>query len=91
MKLIDCFYSKYTNATGRAWMDLRFFMLNDSIALAFQARPSWEFSLSRLRPDIRLLENGDIDGAANEKNRLEEKQREARKSRKKGKEEWKPR
>lgn len=45
----------------------------------------------RLRPDIRLLENGDIDGAANEKNRLEEKQREARKARKKGKEDWKPR
>ncbi|ROT63114.1 putative oxysterol-binding protein 1A [Penaeus vannamei] len=35
--------------------------------------------------------NGDIDGAANEKNRLEEKQREARKARKKGKEDWKPR
>uniref|UniRef100_A0A0L8FQ03 Oxysterol-binding protein n=1 Tax=Octopus bimaculoides TaxID=37653 RepID=A0A0L8FQ03_OCTBM len=30
---------------------------------------------SRLRPDIRLLEQGDIDGAAIEKNRLEEKQR----------------
>ncbi|XP_042229027.1 oxysterol-binding protein-related protein 1-like [Homarus americanus] len=45
----------------------------------------------RLRPDIRLLESGDIDAAANEKNRLEEKQRDARKSRKKGKEEWKAR
>lgn len=37
---------------------------------------------SRLRPDIRKLENGDLDGAIAEKNRLEEKQREARKARK---------
>ncbi|KAF4527966.1 hypothetical protein B566_EDAN014958 [Ephemera danica] len=36
----------------------------------------------RLRPDIRKLEEGDIDGAAAEKNRLEEKQRDARKDRK---------
>ncbi|XP_054723280.1 oxysterol-binding protein-related protein 2-like isoform X1 [Uloborus diversus] len=40
---------------------------------------------SRLRPDIRKLEEGDVDGAAFEKNRLEEKQREARKIRKKEK------
>ena len=37
----------------------------------------------RLRPDIRKLENGDLDGAATEKQRLEEKQREVRKNRKK--------
>jgi len=37
---------------------------------------------SRLRPDIRKLENGDQDGAASEKARLEEKQRDSRKSRK---------
>lgn len=37
---------------------------------------------SRLRPDIRKLEEGDIDGAIAEKTRLEEKQRDARKSRK---------
>lgn len=49
------------------------------------------FVFFRIRPDIRLLENGDIDGAANEKNRLEEKQRDARKSRKKSKAEWKAR
>lgn len=48
-------------------------------------------ALLRLRPDIRLLENGDIDGAANEKNRLEEKQRDARKNRKKSKADWKAR
>ncbi|KMQ83948.1 oxysterol-binding protein 1, partial [Lasius niger] len=37
---------------------------------------------SRLRPDIRKLENGDQDGAASEKARLEEKQRDSRKARK---------
>ncbi|XP_058804614.1 oxysterol-binding protein-related protein 2 isoform X2 [Phymastichus coffea] len=37
---------------------------------------------SRLRPDVRKLENGDHDGAASEKSRLEDKQRESRKSRK---------
>uniref|UniRef100_A0A8D8TVJ2 Oxysterol-binding protein n=2 Tax=Cacopsylla melanoneura TaxID=428564 RepID=A0A8D8TVJ2_9HEMI len=47
---------------------------------------------SRLRPDIRKLEAGDLDGAAAEKARLEDKQREARKARK-GKKgsEWKSR
>ncbi|XP_018330355.1 oxysterol-binding protein-related protein 1 isoform X2 [Agrilus planipennis] len=48
---------------------------------------------SRLRPDIRKLEQGDIDGAAVEKTRLENKQREANKLRK-GKRagmEWTPR
>ncbi|ELU10803.1 hypothetical protein CAPTEDRAFT_156226 [Capitella teleta] len=45
---------------------------------------------SRLRPDIRRMEEGDIDGAAIEKNRLEEKQRAVRKERKKSKSEWKP-
>lgn len=37
---------------------------------------------SRLRPDIRMLEAGDIDGAAAEKTRLEEKQRDAKKTKK---------
>uniref|UniRef100_A0A6A7FV43 Oxysterol-binding protein n=3 Tax=Hirondellea gigas TaxID=1518452 RepID=A0A6A7FV43_9CRUS len=47
---------------------------------------------SRLRPDIRLLEEGDIEGASNEKTRLEEKQRDTRKTRKKKyKDEWKSR
>ncbi|KAL3289347.1 hypothetical protein HHI36_022784 [Cryptolaemus montrouzieri] len=41
---------------------------------------------SRLRPDIRKLEQGDMDGAASEKNRLEEKQRCSNKSRKSKKE-----
>lgn len=33
---------------------------------------------SRFRPDVRKLEEGDLDAAASEKQRLEEKQREAR-------------
>lgn len=33
---------------------------------------------SRFRPDVRKLEEGDLDAAASEKHRLEEKQREAR-------------
>nr|XP_043896034.1 oxysterol-binding protein-related protein 1-like isoform X2 [Solea senegalensis] len=46
---------------------------------------------SRLRPDIRAMENGDIDLASAEKKRLEEKQRMARKNRTKSTEEWKTR
>lgn len=46
---------------------------------------------SRLRPDIRAMENGDIDHASAEKKRLEEKQRMARKNRSKSSEEWKHR
>ncbi|XP_071773109.1 oxysterol-binding protein-related protein 1-like isoform X1 [Centroberyx gerrardi] len=45
----------------------------------------------RLRPDIRALENGDIDLASAEKKRLEEKQRMARKNRTKSSDEWKTR
>ncbi|XP_035527412.1 oxysterol-binding protein-related protein 1-like isoform X2 [Morone saxatilis] len=46
---------------------------------------------SRLRPDIRAMENGDIDLASAEKKRLEEKQRMARKNRNKSTDEWKTR
>lgn len=46
---------------------------------------------SRFRPDIRKLEQGDIDGAAVEKTRLEEKQRDASKQRKTKKStDWSP-
>ncbi|XP_036378061.1 oxysterol-binding protein-related protein 1 isoform X1 [Megalops cyprinoides] len=45
----------------------------------------------RWRPDIRAMENGDIDLASEEKKRLEEKQRAARKIRSKSDEEWKTR
>ncbi|XP_054622637.1 oxysterol-binding protein-related protein 1-like isoform X3 [Dunckerocampus dactyliophorus] len=46
---------------------------------------------SRLRPDIRAMENGDIDVASAEKKRLEEKQRMARKNRGKSTDDWKTR
>ncbi|XP_028309421.1 oxysterol-binding protein-related protein 2-like isoform X2 [Gouania willdenowi] len=46
---------------------------------------------SRLRPDIRAMENGDIDLSSREKERLEEKQRAARRERSKDEEEWTPR
>ncbi|XP_029013033.1 oxysterol-binding protein-related protein 2-like [Betta splendens] len=42
----------------------------------------------RFRPDIRAMENGDMDKASIEKERLEEKQRAARKDRAKNDEEW---
>uniref|UniRef100_A0A8C8JD18 Oxysterol-binding protein n=1 Tax=Oncorhynchus tshawytscha TaxID=74940 RepID=A0A8C8JD18_ONCTS len=42
----------------------------------------------RLRPDIRAMENGDMDQASREKARLEEKQRSAQKDRSKDEEEW---
>lgn len=41
---------------------------------------------SRFRPDIRLMEEGQIERAAQEKTRLEEKQRDARKVRRNRKE-----
>ena len=44
----------------------------------------------RRRPDQRALENGDVELASKEKNRLEEKQRAARKIREENKETWKP-
>ncbi|KAM4552148.1 oxysterol-binding protein-related protein 1-like isoform 3-T3 [Odontesthes bonariensis] len=44
---------------------------------------------SRLRPDIRAMENGNIDLASAEKKRLEEKQRVAQKNRSKSTEDWK--
>lgn len=45
---------------------------------------------SRLRPDIRLLEEGDVDKASLEKHRVEEKQRENRKIIAEKNEEFKP-
>lgn len=48
--------------------------------------------ICRFRPDIKKLEMNDLDGAAAEKNRLEEKQREVRSLRKRKKiPEWNPR
>ncbi|CAG01771.1 unnamed protein product, partial [Tetraodon nigroviridis] len=42
----------------------------------------------RFRPDIRAMENGNMNKASTEKERLEEKQRAARKDRAKNDEEW---
>ncbi|ODM94390.1 Oxysterol-binding protein-related protein 1, partial [Orchesella cincta] len=43
---------------------------------------------SRFRPDIRKLEEGDLDGAAEEKNKLEEKQRKLLKAKSDLKPQW---
>ncbi|CAL8363947.1 unnamed protein product [Lota lota] len=57
-----------------------------------EMEPGLEASLPptdcRLRPDIRAMENGLMDEASREKERLEQKQREARKERAKSQEEW---
>ncbi|XP_061682079.1 oxysterol-binding protein-related protein 2-like isoform X3 [Syngnathoides biaculeatus] len=45
----------------------------------------------RMRPDVRAMENGDIDLASEEKKRLEEKQRAAHKKSSKTDDEWKTR
>ncbi|KAM4623204.1 oxysterol-binding protein-related protein 2 isoform 1-T3 [Discoglossus pictus] len=45
----------------------------------------------RLRPDIRGMENGDLDQASKEKERLEEKQRASRRDRAKTNDEWRTR
>lgn len=42
----------------------------------------------RFRPDIRAMENGNMDEASKEKERLEEKQRASRKERARNEEEW---
>ena len=45
---------------------------------------------SRFRPDQRLLEDGLVDDASDEKYRLEDKQRTARRKRESSKQTWKP-
>ncbi|CAF4657970.1 unnamed protein product, partial [Rotaria sp. Silwood1] len=54
-------------------------------------RPPLPPTDARFRPDIRKMEEGDIDLAGEEKNRLEEKQRETRRAMEKQREEWQPR
>ncbi|XP_062282737.1 oxysterol-binding protein-related protein 2-like [Scomber scombrus] len=57
-----------------------------------ELEPGMEASLAstdcRFRPDIRAMENGNMDEASQEKERLEEKQRAARKERAKNEDEW---
>ena len=45
---------------------------------------------SRRRSDIRSLEEGDLDGAGTHKHRIEEKQREHKRSRESRKVDWTP-
>ncbi|XP_013857236.1 oxysterol-binding protein-related protein 2 [Austrofundulus limnaeus] len=60
-----------------------------------ELEPGMEATLAptdcRFRPDIRAMENGNMDEASREKERLEEKQRAARKDRAKLNEEWRTR
>ncbi|TKS77262.1 Oxysterol-binding protein-related protein 2 [Collichthys lucidus] len=57
-----------------------------------ELEPGMEATLApsdcRFRPDIRAMENGNMEEASREKERLEEKQRAARKERAKNDEEW---
>jgi len=56
-----------------------------------KTRPPLPPTDSRFRPDIRKMEEGDIDLAGQEKDRLEEKQRAARRAIEKRREDWQPR
>lgn len=56
-----------------------------------QNRPPLPPTDARFRPDIRKMEEGNIDLAGQEKNRLEEKQRATRQLMEKRREEWQPR
>ncbi|CAF2034344.1 unnamed protein product [Rotaria magnacalcarata] len=65
--------------------------LNEWSEEGSKLRPSLAPTDSRFRPDIRKMEDGNIDLAGDEKNRLEEKQRAARRAMEKRREEWQPR
>lgn len=54
-------------------------------------RPRLPPTDSRFRPDIRRLEEGNVDMASQEKNRLEEKQRATRQLMENRREKWEPR
>ncbi len=56
-----------------------------------KTRPLLPPTDSRFRPDIRKMEEGDIDSAGQEKDRLEEKQRATRRAMEKRREEWQAR
>ena len=65
--------------------------LNEWTAETQKLHPALPPTDSRFRPDIRRMEEGNIDLAGQEKNRLEEKQRAARADLEKRREEWQPR
>ena len=56
-----------------------------------KTRPPLPPTDSRFRPDIRQMEEGNIDLAGQEKDRLEEKQRVSRRTLEKRREDWQPR
>jgi len=60
-------------------------------AITENLRPNLPPTDTRLRPDQRAMEDGEYDFAATEKNRVEEKQRAARRARESKGEEFKPR
>ena len=66
-------------------------VLNEWTVEDQKTRPSLPPTDSRFRPDIRQMEEGHIDQASQEKNRLEEKQRETRQIMERRGEEWRPR
>ncbi|EXJ83294.1 hypothetical protein A1O1_06913 [Capronia coronata CBS 617.96] len=59
-------------------------------ALPDNLRPHLPPTDTRLRPDQRAMEDGEYDLAATEKNRVEEKQRAARRQREAAGDEWRP-
>ncbi|KAI1620449.1 Oxysterol-binding protein-domain-containing protein [Exophiala viscosa] len=59
-------------------------------AVSDTLRPHLPPTDTRLRPDQRAMEDGEYDRAATEKNRVEEKQRAARRQRENAGEEWRP-
>lgn len=65
--------------------------LNEWTEEDIKTRPPLPPTDARFRPDIRKMEEGDIDTAGQEKNRLEEKQRATRRNMEKRREEWQPR
>jgi hypothetical protein len=65
--------------------------LNEWTSEDQKMRPALAPTDSRFRPDIRLMEEGKMDLAGQEKCRLEEKQRVARNLMEKHREDWQPR
>ncbi|CAF0837403.1 unnamed protein product [Adineta steineri] len=82
---------KLDNAAQYYNFSLFTFALNEWTEEDKKTRPPLPPTDSRFRPDIRKMEEGNIDVAGQEKDRLEEKQREQRKAMEKRKEEWQPR
>ena len=84
-------FDQYINQFNFIFFQIQYYHFTTFAMALNEFPPSGELSKmcptdSRLRPDMRLMEEGHIDRASEEKTRLEEKQREARKTRKNRKE-----